>query len=82
VRLPDPPLHEQQATVLEHYDAMLSHYGVQTGLKIARKHVAWYSKGLPGSAEFRTRIMQIEAPDEVRRTIRDFYAPQLDRIAA
>jgi tRNA-dihydrouridine synthase B len=82
VRLPEPPLHEQQATVLEHYDAMLSHYGVQTGLKIARKHVAWYSKGLPGSAEFRTRIMQIEAPDEVRRTIRDFYAPQLDRIAA
>jgi len=82
VRLPDPPLHEQQATVLEHYDAMLSHYGVQTGLKIARKHVAWYSKGLPGSAEFRTRIMQIEEPDAVRRTVRDFYAPQLDRMAA
>jgi tRNA-dihydrouridine synthase B len=82
VRLPDPPLHEQQATVLEHYDAMLSHYGVQTGFKIARKHVAWYSKGLPGSAEFRTRIMQIEAPDEARRAIRDFYAPQLDRMAA
>ena len=82
VRLPDPPLDEQQATVLEHYDAMLVHYGVQTGLKIARKHVAWYSKGLPGSAEFRTRIMQIEAPEQVRQAVRDFYAPQLDRMAA
>jgi tRNA-dihydrouridine synthase B len=81
-RLPDPPLHEQQATVLEHYDAMLEHYGVQTGLKIARKHVAWYSKGLPGSAEFRTRIMQIEEPEQVRQAVRDFYAPQLDRMAA
>lgn len=82
VRLPDPALHEQQATVLEHYDAMLEHYGVQTGLKIGRKHVAWYSKGLPGSAEFRTRIMQIDEPDQVRQAIRDFYAPQLDRMAA
>ncbi len=81
-RLPDPPLHEQQSTLLEHYDAMLAHYGVQTGLKIGRKHVAWYSKGLPGSAEFRTRIMQIEEPEQVRQTVRDFYAPQLDRMAA
>lgn len=81
-RLPDPSLAEQQATVLEHYDAMLAHYGVQTGLKIARKHVAWYSKGLPGSAEFRTRIMQLDEPEQVRQAVRDFYAPQIDRLAA
>ncbi|HLT79281.1 MAG TPA: tRNA dihydrouridine synthase DusB [Ferrovibrio sp.] len=82
MRLPDPSLAEQQATVLEHYDAMLAHYGVQTGLKIARKHVAWYSKGLPGSAEFRTRIMQLDEPEQVRQAVRDFYAPQIDRLAA
>ena len=82
VRLPDPALAEQQATVLEHYDAMLQHYGVSTGLKIGRKHVAWYSKGLPGSAEFRTRIMQLDEPQQVRDAIHDFYAPQLDRLAA
>lgn len=81
-RLADPSLAEQQATVLEHYDAMLVHYGVSTGLKIGRKHVAWYSKGLPGSAEFRTRIMQLEEPQQVRDAIHDFYAPQLDRLAA
>ncbi len=80
--LPDPSLDEQQAIVLEHYDAMLEFYGTQTGLKIARKHVAWYSKGLPGSADFRTRIMQIDQPDAARRAVRDFYAPQLDRLAA
>ncbi|MBX3454110.1 tRNA dihydrouridine synthase DusB [Ferrovibrio sp.] len=81
-RLPDPTLAEQEALVLEHYDAMLVHYGTHTGSKIARKHVAWYSKGLPGSAEFRTRIMRIEAPDEARQAVRDFYAPVLDRLAA
>lgn len=81
-RLADPSLQDQRDTVLEHYDAMLEHYGVQTGLKIARKHVAWYSKGLPESAEFRTRIMQIDEPAQVRQAVRDFYAPQLDRMAA
>ena len=81
-RLPDPSLAEQEALVLEHYDAMLAHYGTHTGSKIARKHVAWYSKGLPGSAEFRTRIMRIEDPQEARLAVRDFYAPVLDRLAA
>ncbi len=44
---------------MSHYEAMLEHYGTDTGLKIARKHVAWYSKGLAGSAEFRVRINAI-----------------------
>jgi len=81
-RLPDPSLAEQQDIVLEHYEALLEHYGERTGSKIARKHVAWYSKGLPGSADFRTRIMVIDQPAEARQAIRDFYAPQLDRMAA
>ena len=81
-KLAPPPLSEQLATLLEHYDAMLAHYGTHTGLKIARKHVAWYSKGLHGSAEFRTRINQLETPDQVRATIREFYDPLLERQAA
>src|SRR5689334_8960968 len=55
-RLPDPPLAYQLDTVLGHYDAMLEHYGVAVGVRIARKHVGWYSKGLPGSAEFRAAV--------------------------
>ena len=56
-RLPDPPISEQYRTLREHYDAMLSHYGVEPGMRVARKHLGWYSKGLPGSAEFRSAIM-------------------------
>jgi tRNA-dihydrouridine synthase B len=81
-RLPNPPLAEQLHTVLEHYQAMLSHYGVETGLKIARKHLGWYSKGLPGSAEFRTRVNQIDEPQAVMALVRDFYQPQIEQMAA
>ncbi|RMF08767.1 MAG: tRNA dihydrouridine synthase DusB [Alphaproteobacteria bacterium] len=81
-RLPDPPLWEQQEVVLGHYDAMLDHYGVATGVKIARKHISWYSKGLPGSSEFRDRVNRLEDPEAVKEEIHDFYAPLLDRLAA
>src|SRR5262249_49120465 len=50
---PEPPLAEQMGILLDHYRDMLSHYGWDSGNRIARKHIAWYSKGLPGSAEFR-----------------------------
>jgi tRNA-dihydrouridine synthase B len=81
-RLPDPPLTRQLATLLEHYRAILEHYGIDAGVKIARKHVAWYSKGLHGSAEFRTRINQMDDPRTVEAAIHGFYAPQIDRGAA
>ena len=60
----------------------LARHGTSGGLKIARKHVAWYSKGLFGSADFRTRINQIDDPKQVTTAIRDFYEPQIERLAA
>jgi tRNA-dihydrouridine synthase B len=81
-RLPDPSLAQQYRTVLEHYDAMLEHYGIDVGVRIARKHIAWYSKGLIGSAEFRAEINQSTAPDTVRARIRSFFEPLLEREAA
>ena len=79
---PEPSLVEQRALLLEHYDAILSHYGTDVGLKIARKHIAWYSKGLPGSAEFRAAINAAATPNDVRALVDSFYLPQLDRHAA
>ncbi len=61
---------------------MLRHYGVAAGSRIARKHVAWYSKGLPGSAEFRAVVNRTEDPSTVTAMIRGFYAPLLERQAA
>ena len=80
-RLPDPPLSAQLAIIREHYDAMLSHYGTP-GMHIARKHLGWYSKGLPGSAEFRAAVNQTEEVSKVKALIRAFYEPLLEREAA
>jgi tRNA-dihydrouridine synthase B len=82
LRLPDPPLSEQMAIVLEHYEAMLNHYGAAAGLRVARKHVAWYSKGLAGSAEFRAAFNRIDEPGPAMAAIRGFYRPLLERQAA
>jgi tRNA-dihydrouridine synthase B len=80
--IPDPSLDEQLAVILEHYEDMLSHYGRDTGVKMARKHLGWYTKGLHGSAEFRNRINFVDDADEVMRSLREFYAPFLSRLAA
>lgn len=80
--LDDPPLSEQLALILEHYEAMLDHYGEMTGVRMARKHLGWYTKGLPGSAEFRNRVNFVDDAAEVMRSLREFYAPNLQRLAA
>jgi tRNA-dihydrouridine synthase B len=80
-RLPDPPLSEQRDIVLAHYEAMLSHYGVSAGSRIARKHIGWYSKGLYGSSEFRAAINRCDDPAQVKTMIGDFYAPLMAEAA-
>ncbi|MFM5931174.1 MAG: tRNA dihydrouridine synthase DusB [Novosphingobium sp.] len=78
----DPDIDTQFGTMLEHYDMMLDLYGRDTGVKMARKHLGWYTKGLHGSAEFRNKVNFIDNPDTVVRELRDFYAPFLKRQAA
>jgi tRNA-dihydrouridine synthase B len=63
--------------MMEHYDAMLSLYGLDTGVKMARKHLGWYTKGLPGSAEFRNKVNFVDQSDEVKKLLSEFYAPFL-----
>ena len=75
--LPDPALDVQFQLMLEHYEAMLAHYGRETGVKMARKHLGWYTRGLPGSAEFRNKVNFIDDADAVVRALSEFYAPLL-----
>ena len=79
---PDPSLDEQLATILEQYEEMLRLYGTHTGVNLARKHIGWYTKGLPGSAELRNNVNQQADPQAVVRMLQDFYAPWLARSAA
>jgi len=80
--LPGPTIDQQLALILEHYEDMLSHYGRECGVRMARKHLGWYTRGLHGSAEFRNRVNFIEDADDVMRSLGEFYAPLLQRQAA
>ena len=81
-RIADPDIAAQLATVLAHYEAILTHYGTDTGGRLARKHISWYSKGLQGSAEFRAAINQTADTGKVKEMIRNFYEPLIERLAA
>jgi len=73
----EPPLRIRADTMAEHFEAMLDHYGERTGVPIARKHLGWYSVGLPGSTGFRDAINRAEAASDVRHLMRAFWEPLL-----
>lgn len=77
-----PGFREQYDVLVEHYRAMLDHYGPMVGTKIARKHLGWYTKGMHGSAEFRNKANFIDDPNEVLGEIERFYEPFVHRKAA
>jgi tRNA-dihydrouridine synthase B len=81
-RLPDPEPQTQRDTLLEHFDAMLVHYGTETGVRMARKHIGWYARGFPGAAEFRARAMTMSDPAAIRAAISAAWQPALERRAA
>jgi tRNA-dihydrouridine synthase B len=70
----DPSLEEQKTIVIEHYRAMRAHYGEEPGLRLARKHLAWYSRGLPGAAEFRATVMRLTDSAAVEELVERFFA--------
>ncbi len=58
---PAPPTPEQRwEIVIEHMQQLAAHHGVQCASKLARKHVIWYSKGLRGSADFRSHFQVMQ----------------------
>jgi tRNA-dihydrouridine synthase B len=79
---PDPSIDEQYALIIAHYRDMLDHYGELTGVNLFRKHVGWYTRGLPGSAEFRNVVNQQPSSARVLAMLGEFYAPWLCRAAA
>ncbi len=81
-RIEDPSITEQYDAIEGHYEAMLEHYGIETGVNMARKHIGWYTKGLPGSAEFRNKVNQVPDPKQVKAMLAEFYAPWRDLAAA
>lgn len=75
----EPAIAEQKRILLAHYEDMLEHHGRHPGVRLARKHVAWYSKGLPGSAEFRVEVNRCDTAEAVTDLVHAFYDPLIER---
>lgn len=77
-KISPPSIKEQFVIVMNHYDDMINYYGVDVGVKMARKHLGWYSSGLPNSSEFRANINQAIDVTEIKEKIQKFYESVLE----
>lgn len=68
-----PEISQQKKIVLNHLNEMIEHYGEQTAIPLARKHIGWYSNGLKGSAEFRAKVNTTQGAQNVRDLVENFY---------
>jgi len=68
-----PGLGEVRDTLLEHIRAIHEFYGEYTGVRMARKHICWYSKSQPNGAAFRKEINQLETSTQQLAATRDFF---------
>jgi tRNA-dihydrouridine synthase B len=71
-----PHVGEIHHVLIAHLHDLYDFYGEHTGLRVARKHISWYTKGLPGSAVFRHRMNQLESVAEQMRAVTEFFEEQ------
>jgi tRNA-dihydrouridine synthase B len=84
LHLPPPPVGEIHGVLLEHLEDLYQFYGSETGLRVARKHISWYTRGLTGSAAFRHAMNQLLTVDRQRQAVNDFFfslAAQNERLS-
>ncbi|HET7832948.1 MAG TPA: tRNA dihydrouridine synthase DusB [Gallionella sp.] len=74
--LPSPDIGEIRQILIAHMHELYGFYGEYTGLRVARKHISWYTKGLAGSAQFRHRMNQLESIAEQLAAVDDFFSEQ------
>ncbi|MBI2294849.1 MAG: tRNA dihydrouridine synthase DusB [Betaproteobacteria bacterium] len=73
-QLPPPEVEEIHRVLVAHLHALYEFYGEYTGVRVARKHISWYTKGLAGSAAFRHAINQLETSTEQLAAADAFFA--------
>jgi len=82
--LPDADCAERRQVLLEHLEGLYSLYGREQGVRVARKHIGWSVRALPGGEELRSAVNRIDAAEAQRAAVNDYFL-QLDsslRLAA
>ena len=57
----------------EHLEGLYALYGEEQGLRVARKHLGWYARGLPDGEDFRQGVVRIEAVAQQRAAVNDYF---------
>ncbi len=70
--LPEPTTEEKMEVLLRHVSMIVAHKGEKRAIPEARKHAAWYMKGLPNAASFRNRCGMLSTYDDLRRLTEEF----------
>jgi tRNA-dihydrouridine synthase B len=71
--LPSPLVSEIHSVLVAHLQDLYTFYGRDTGVKVARKHISWYTRGLAGSAGFRHRMNQLQTCEEQLQAVNYFF---------
>jgi len=70
--LPDPE--GRLEIFLEHLTSLYDFYGIRTGALIARKHLAWYAKGLPGAAAYRAEVNRLDTFEQQVAITQEYFS--------
>ena len=77
--LPPAQVTEIHAILQAHLEDLYDFYGLETGFRVARKHIAWYTRGLIGSASFRHHMNQLPNIEQQMQAVNDFFCHQADQ---
>ena len=77
-RLAPPPAREIGAVLVEHLDGLYDLYGGEHGARVARKHIGWTVRALPGGEALRSSVNSLHAADAQRAAVNDYF----ERLAA
>ncbi len=72
--LPPPRVDEIHRILQEHLQDLYTFYGIDTGVKVARKHISWYTRGLVGSAAFRKSMNQLLELEAQQAAVNAFFS--------
>ena len=77
-RLAAPPASEVGAVLLDHLDGLYDLYGPEQGVRVARKHIGWTVRALPGGEALRSQVNSLQVAEAQRSAVNDYF----ERLAA
>jgi len=77
--LPEPTVAEIRDIMLGHLDNLYDFYGEFTGVRVARKHISWYSKGQSHGGAFRDAVCRVNTIDEQLAMTHEFFERLLEK---